>query len=316
MILIDTGNEAILDATLKKYKKYNEEKEVDSTNLIIPGNLNKKIVGFIKFVKLDFDGTVYHVFNTPNSKSSLTISLSLKYFAKLKKENLLDHFFSIYKEYETSTESGYDYTVCMDFAKISNSQIEKVQCDMMNIKKNCFASFFYKYFDSVGKSSLKPIIIDYRDSECLYISSSNDRVTVIFSTLFKDPDDIILSAIFMEEFKDERRKYQQAPQILFSQKEPPVELKSHGFTKTNDRFYITFILFERHMNKDFRENTINLLSTFREFIHYHIKMLKSKLNERTRMKASEFQKILDRAKNEKKNVIKKTIAGKTFRHLS
>ena len=72
-----------------------------------------------------------------------------------------------------------------------------------------------------------------------------DRVTVVFSVLFQDDDDIVLGKVFMQvrsrlslkdfhvlfsrshlkEFKEGRRANQQAPQVLFSHKDPPQELK-------------------------------------------------------------------------------------------
>ena len=38
-----------------------------------------------------------------------------------------------------------------------------------------------------------------------YVEAKNDRVTVVFSTIFKDPDDIIIGKVFMQEFKEGKR---------------------------------------------------------------------------------------------------------------
>ena len=46
-----------------------------------------------------------------------------------------------------------------------------------------------------GTSSDKTAVIHYHEDEKLYISAQEDRVTVIFSTLFKDPDDIIIGKV-------------------------------------------------------------------------------------------------------------------------
>ena len=38
--------------------------------------------------------------------------------------------------------------------------------------------------------------------------------------------------------------------------------------------YITFVLFPRHTTKEVRDNTIDLIHLFRNYLHYHIKCSK------------------------------------------
>jgi actin related protein 2/3 complex subunit 2 len=76
-----------------------------------------------------------------------------------------------------------------------------------------------------GVGGEKPAVINYRKNESIFVSAMKDRVTVVFSVLFQDDDDIILGKVFLQEFKEGRRANQQAPQVLFSHKEPPQELK-------------------------------------------------------------------------------------------
>jgi actin related protein 2/3 complex subunit 2 len=67
--------------------------------------------------------------------------------------------------------------------------------------------------------------IHYRDEEAIYIKPSHDRVTVIFSTVFREETDRIFGKVFMQEFVDARRRaIQNAPQVLF-RNEPPLELQ-------------------------------------------------------------------------------------------
>ena len=116
--------------------------------------------------------------------------------------------------------------------------------------------------------------------------------------------------IAFQEFKEGRRASQTAPQVLFSHKEPPRELQGTD-AKTGDNIaYITFgevlvtpyyyyyyycttieflmssmklildmifcftVLEPRHTNRKARDNTINLIHTFRNYLHYHIKCSK------------------------------------------
>lgn len=73
-----------------------------------------------------------------------------------------------------------------------------------------------------------------------YIEAKSDRVTVVFSTIFKDEDDIIIGKVFMQEFKEGRRASQTAPQVLFSHREPPLELKNTNARIGDNIGYITF----------------------------------------------------------------------------
>jgi hypothetical protein len=41
-------------------------------------------------------------------------------------------------------------------------------------------------------------IIHYRDDETMYVEAKADRVTVVFSTVFKDEDDIVLGKVFLQ----------------------------------------------------------------------------------------------------------------------
>ena len=84
--------------------------------------------------------------------------------------------------------------------------------------------------------------IHYRDEEAIYIKASHDRVTVIFSTIFREETDRIFGKIFLQEFVDARRRaIQNAPQVLF-RNEPPLELQGvKGLTAGRSEVgYVTF----------------------------------------------------------------------------
>lgn len=130
------------------------------------------------------------------------------------------------------------------------------------LKRNCFASVFEKYFDqskpesAAGKN--KRAVIQYREDETMYVDVAADRVVVIFSTVFKDADDNIIGRVFMEVrrtrlfrwvtknsclqgFKERRRNFQQAPQVIVSYRTPPEELRDMPTALTGDNIgYLTF----------------------------------------------------------------------------
>ncbi len=85
--------------------------------------------------------------------------------------------------------------------------------------------------------------IHYREEEAIYIKASHDRVTVIFSTIFREETDRIFGKVFLQEFVDARRRaIQNAPQVLF-RNDPPLELQNvPGLPSsgTGEVGYVTF----------------------------------------------------------------------------
>ncbi|XP_013789456.1 actin-related protein 2/3 complex subunit 2-like, partial [Limulus polyphemus] len=207
----------------------------------------------------------------------------------------------------------YNVSLVFDLENIPEDYQDIIQKAGL-LKRNCFASVFEKYFEfqEKGEEGHKRAVIHYRDDETMYVEALPDRVTVVFSTIFRDEDDIIIGKVFMQEFKEGRKASHTAPQVLFSHREPPRELE-HTDARVGDNIgYITFVLFPRHTNKQARNNTINLIHIFRDYLHYHIKCSKAYIHSRMRAKTSDFLKVLNRARPEPKNVEKKTITGRTF----
>lgn len=85
--------------------------------------------------------------------------------------------------------------------------------------------------------------IHYREEEAIYVKASHDRVTVIFSTVFREETDRVYGKIFIQEFVDARRRaIQNAPQVLF-RNDPPLELQNVPGVKntgTGEVGYVTF----------------------------------------------------------------------------
>lgn len=91
--------------------------------------------------------------------------------------------------------------------------------------------------------SLSPRPRARRPEEAIYLLPSSDRVTVVFSTIFKEETDRILGKVFLQEFVDARRRpsCQTAPQVLYSNREPPLEIRHlKGLDMTERAGYVTF----------------------------------------------------------------------------
>lgn len=275
----------------------------DTITVKIRNALNGNKAESIDVTIADFDGVLFHVTNPNGDKTKIRISICLKFYKELQEHGADSLLKEEYGDYLLdSPESGYNISLLVDLEKLPDDWqglVKKIGL----LKRNCFASVFQKYFEfqENGEESNSRAVIHYREDETMYIESKPDRVTVVFSTIFKDPDDVVIGKVFMQEFKEGKRGSQTAPQVLFSHKEPPLELHDTDAKIGENIGYVTFVLFPRHTNKAARDNTINLIHMFRDYLHYHIKCSKAYIHSRMRAKTSDFLKVLNRARPESNN---------------
>jgi len=190
----------------------------------------------------DFDGVVYHLSNPSGDRTKLMLSIALRFWRELQEhgaDQLINREYAGY--IQNPVESGYNVTLLFDLTAVP-SDWKNLAMKASLLKRNCFASVFEKYFEfqERGETGHKTAVIHYRSDETMFVRALADRVTVIFSTTFKGEDDIILGKVFMQEFSETRRKFQQAPQVLFSHKHPPSELNDSEAIVGENRGYITF----------------------------------------------------------------------------
>uniref|UniRef100_A0A8C1TSC0 Arp2/3 complex 34 kDa subunit n=1 Tax=Cyprinus carpio TaxID=7962 RepID=A0A8C1TSC0_CYPCA len=296
MILLEINNRIIEETLTLKF---------DSAS-----NGNKPEAVDVTFA--DFDGVIYHISNPNGDKTKVMVSISLKFYKELQ-EHVFIVIFTVRIWIDglllLFLSEGYNISLLFDLEALPPNKEEMIHQAGI-LKRNCFASVFEKYFkfQEEGREGEKRAVVHYRDDESMYIEAKKDRVTVVFSTVFKDDDDVIIGKVFMQEFKEGRRASHTAPQVLFSHREPPLELKDTDATVGDNIGYITFVLFPRHTNTNTRDNTINLIHTFRDYLHYHIKCSKAYIHTRMRSKTSDFLKVLNRARPDAEKKEMKTIS--------
>lgn len=306
MILLDYHN-IILQDTLSA--RFESEK---------PESLDMTIV--------DFDGVLYHL-STPESKTKIQVSFKWGCFPELINYGANDILQREYSDMLVSPpQDGYDATLALDLESLPQDKdardaiIRKISL----IKRNILAAPFERAFkeqeqlDDEKQANPTPelMAVHYREDEAIYVKASQDRVTVIFSTRFKDETDRVFGKVFLQEFVDARKRQdlQNAPPVHFSTREPPLELRHLDLKDSEEMSYITFVLFPRHFaSLDVREETISRIQIFRDYLHYHIKCAKAYMHTRMRARVRDFLKVLNRAKPENANVEKKTATGRTFR---
>ena len=243
---------------------------LDYQNVLIQSILTERFSGAppqsIDQVVSDFDGVTFHI-STPTSKSQILISLSVKCYRELLQYGAEAVLQREYGSYITSPEAGYDFSILVDLESLPASPEEREELvrRISLLKRNAMAAPFERAFDEFSKLSEEAshytsesapqgikeggevMAIHYREEEAIYIKASHDRVTVIFSTIFRDETDRIFGKVFLQEFVDARRRaIQNAPQVLF-RSDPPLELQGmKGVGTTGEKGEVGFVTFGMH----------------------------------------------------------------------
>lgn len=260
---------------------------LDYENTLLQSILTEKFSGAtppanIDQVVSDFDGVTFHI-STPTAKTQILISLSIKCYKELVSYGAEQVLEREYGNYITSPEPGYDFSILIDLENLPAAPEEKEE--LVNrialLKRNVMAAPFEKAFDEFGTLSAEAakytsesapqgvkeggevMAIHYRDEEAIYIKASHDRVTVIFSTVFRDETDRIFGKVFLQEFVDARRRaIQNAPQVLF-RSDPPLELQGlKGVGKTGEKGEVGFITFGMFSLNPVVSSCCSFVSTF------------------------------------------------------
>lgn len=96
------------------------------------------------------------------------MSIALKFYAELQEHGATELLNRVYKEYVTEPESGFNFSLLINLEKIPNNW-ELLVKQIGQLKRNCFASVFEKYFDfqEKGEEGHKRAVINYRDDETM-----------------------------------------------------------------------------------------------------------------------------------------------------
>lgn len=123
-----------------------------------------------------------------------------------------------YGPYIVSPEAGYDFSVLIDLDNLPADAEGKEDLirRLSLLKRNVMAAPFERAFDEFAQLSEEAsrytsesapqgvkeggevMAIHYREEEAIYIKASHDRVTVIFSTIFREETDRIFGKVFLQ----------------------------------------------------------------------------------------------------------------------
>ncbi|KAJ9127885.1 hypothetical protein QFC24_000170 [Naganishia onofrii] len=312
--------------------------QLENHNVIIQNVLTERFVkpGRVDINFVDYDNVRFHL-STPTSKTQLVLSMGIQCWRDLAKYGVNDMLESEYGDWlirdGPEKEQEYDVSLMIDLEKIPEDEESRTSLiyHLSMLKPMILSAPFRRAYEthkqlaaahspdtaSSEEQQGDMMIINYREEEAFVIQSSWDRITVYISTAFKEETDRVFGRVFLQEFVDARRlsNLQSAPQVLYTTREPPLELRNvPGLKKSDDMGYVTFVLFPRHFaNEDTAKASILQILTFRNYLHYHLKASKSYMHSRMRIRVHTFGQILNRAKPEVQAVERRTATGRTFR---
>lgn len=225
MILLDYQNVLIQSLLTERFSGYGEPPPLRHTTgvRIARQMLTKDCLFYraapvsIDQVVSDFDGVTFHL-STPESKTKILISINVKCFKDLVQYGAQSVLEREYGPYIVNSEPGYDFSVEIDLENLPAEEEARQELIMRLalMKRNAMAAPFERAFDEFSKlaeeasrfssESAPPgvkeggqvMAIHYREEEAIYIKASYDRVTVIFSTVFREETDRIFGKVFLQ----------------------------------------------------------------------------------------------------------------------
>ncbi|ERS96081.1 hypothetical protein HMPREF1624_07617 [Sporothrix schenckii ATCC 58251] len=309
---------------------------LDFQNVLIQNVLTERFSGAppvsIDQTVSDFDGVLFHI-STPESKTKIQISIQLRCYDDLVNYGAEAVLQREYGDYIVAPEPGFQFSIVVDLERLpaEPEAREALVTKIALLKRNMMAAPFeaayaeyYRLREAASKYTSEEaprgvdgnvvMAVHYREEEAIYCKASHDRVTVIFSTVFREETDRVFGKVFIQEFVDARRRaIQNAPQVLF-RTEPPLELQGFpGVRNTGDIGYVTFVLFPRHLTPQRMPEIISHIQTFRDYFHYHIKASKAYIHSRMRRRTADFLQVLRRARPDSEEKERKTASGRTFK---
>ncbi|KAL2110623.1 hypothetical protein VUR80DRAFT_927 [Thermomyces stellatus] len=315
---------------------------LDYQNVLIQNVLTERFSGAppvtIDQTVSDFDGVLFHI-STPETKTKIVLSIQIRCFKDLVRYGAEQVLQREYGDYVIAPEPGFDFSVMIDLENLPSEQEARdaLVMKMALLKRNAMAAPFeaayeehYRLKEQASKytseeapdavrSGGEVMAVHYREEEAIYVKASHDRVTVIFSTIFREETDRVFGKIFIQEFVDARRRaIQNAPQVLF-RNDPPLELQGVPGVSNSDSGevgYVTFVLFPRHLTPQRMPEVISHIQTFRDYFHYHIKASKAYIHSRMRKRTADFLQVLRRARPDNEEKERKTASGRTFKVAS
>lgn len=166
----------------------------------------------------DFDGVAYHVESAKTGP--MTLSMDIRCWNELASygaHDVLAREYGAYLVPDSEVEQGYSVSLRFDYDQLPPEGEERTALiqSVSLLKRNTMAAPFEKAFathaqlasetkvvegaaSAVAAEAKDILTIPYREDEAIYVIPAADRVTVVFSTEFKDETDTVFGRVFLQ----------------------------------------------------------------------------------------------------------------------
>lgn len=260
----------------------------------------------------DYDGIVYLI--TGYNADSICFTFMIPQLTSVGEAGGFESIEANYSGFPVYIETS-DITLFIDRTQIPDpSQFEarRARANQISQQFSLFRTHFLsgpfiKALRSVKKGiPCESREIQIRPNEKLWITPGENRVNMIFQVNFADHTDGSLSKVFLQEFVDAKRQVPDAPVISFSQNAPE-SIRSFGCSPNPHTIgFLSVTLLKEQIKNE--EEIGRWLSSFKQYVTYHLHCCKTYLHMRMRKKADGLLKVLQTAVPER-------LEEKTFRRV-
>lgn len=288
---------------------------------------NEVISGNYSFCDLDGVKFFLHV-NKPKHGSDgdteIEVHMYISCAEELNEYGAQEVFDKYYKDYQIAPANNdnvqYSYAIKFNLAAMASDEERKRMITLAARLKAYIlgAPIIYVAEQVSNKSNFQPFEIPYRKSTCesYFITPTAQGAACTFSIRFSDPGDKVIAGVFFQELAAARTRVKNAPVVTYSN-DPPADLDAFSLpSKSGDKdmyAYVTLSLQTAQLSEKRREDISFYIPMFRDYVHYHIKCAKAFLHQKMRARTNMMLRILDAAKPEPKQKVRRTITGKIMK---
>lgn len=283
---------------------------------------NEKLSGDYWFC--DFDGVRFHVQLASKKSQEVTVEMMIGCAEQLNEYGADEMFEELYGAYKTEPTSDaklnvtYTHAIKFDLRAMAPEEQKKMITLAARLKANMLgAPFIWVAKQVQEKSNFSPFEIPYRAAtgESFYITPTDSGAACTFSIRFSDPGDKVIGSVFFQELAAARQRVASAPIVTHSN-EIPSDLEALAVDIKGDKSlyaYVTISMQAAQLSERKRQDTSYYLPMFRDYLHYHIKCAKAFMHQKMRSRTAAMLRVLDAAKPEPKQKIRRTITGKIMK---
>jgi actin related protein 2/3 complex subunit 2 len=300
--------------------------------------LTNRIHNLEKGVELDcswieFDDVRYHIQVTMKNPNLMQLSVSLPapppetFFSGGLPVGAIDAMKVTYGpiiQILDPPRDGFNLTLKLNLSKLPPDEgyREGIVVKIASIREVVLGAPLRQVLKHLASRTITPgigklVALVHRPKESFFILPQVDKVIVIYPMRFKDSVDSVLATSFLQEFVEARRTagLNNAPPCSWSTS-PPQELKDVPVEAiTANAGFVTFVIYQRHVDGKKLDKTVWNLSTFHAYVSYHVKCSEGFMHTRMRRRVESLIEALDRAKPDSETT-KEPAQTRSFKRLS